>query len=131
MQFSIDNASNRPVYQQIVDQVKRDIALGRLLEGDKLPTVRQLAGRLVINPNTIGKAYRELERQQIIVTRPGAGAFIAKLNSTLSKSVRKKIIGQEIEHLAVEAVHMQIGRRQLTEWFNDTLERFKLVGEKE
>ncbi len=68
MQIRIDNASGRPVYQQIIDQVKRDIALGRLTRDEKLPTVRQLAGRLAINPNTIAKAYRQLEQEGIIVT---------------------------------------------------------------
>ena len=75
MQILIDNASNRPVYLQIIDQIKYDIALGRLIKGDKLPTVRQLAAELVINPNTIAKAYRQLEQDGIIATKPGAGAF--------------------------------------------------------
>ncbi len=56
MQIQIDNASGRPVYQQIIDQIKRDIALGRLAMEEKLPTVRQLAAQLTINPNTIAKA---------------------------------------------------------------------------
>ena len=60
MQIRIDNASDRAVYQQIIDQIKRDIALGRLLKDEQLPTVRQLAGQLAINPNTIAKAYRQL-----------------------------------------------------------------------
>lgn len=72
MQIKIDNASNRPAYQQIIDQVKRDIALGRIVKDERLPTVRQLANQLAINPNTIAKAYRLLEREGIIVTRPGA-----------------------------------------------------------
>ena len=77
MQFRIDNASDRPVYLQIIDQVKRDIALGRLAKEERLPTVRQLAQQLAINPNTIAKAYRQLEQEGIIVTRAGAGAFVA------------------------------------------------------
>ena len=126
MHFQIDNASNRPVYQQIIDQIKRDIALGRLKKDEKLPTVRQLAGQLVINPNTIAKAYRHLEREGIIVTKPGAGAFIAQLNSNLSSSVRKKLISEQLELMVVEAVHMQISKQILTDWFGDTLERFNI-----
>ncbi len=61
MQIRIDNASGRAVYQQIMDQVKRDIALGRLIKDEKLPTVRQLARQLAINPKTIAKAYHQLE----------------------------------------------------------------------
>ena len=124
MQIRIDNASGRPVYQQIIDQVKRDIAMGRLTRDEKLPTVRQLAGRLAINPNTIAKAYRQLEQEGIIVTKPGAGAFVANLDSNLSKAVRKRIVCEELERIAVEAFHMQIDTRSLLDWFNDAVERF-------
>ena len=71
MQFRIDNASNRPVYQQIIDQVKRDIALGRLVKDEKLPTVRQLANQLAINPNTIAKAYQLLEINRVLLRATG------------------------------------------------------------
>ena len=125
MQFRIDNSSERPIYQQIIDQIKRDIALNKLQENEKLPTVRQLAGQLVINPNTIAKAYRQLERDGIIVTKAGAGAFVAELNSSLSRSVRRKIINQRLELIAVEAIHMQMDKKTLTELFNSTLEKFK------
>jgi GntR family transcriptional regulator len=125
MQFRIDNGCDRPVYQQIIDQVKRDIALGRLLTGEKLPTVRQLAGLLAINPNTIAKAYRQLEQEGIIVTRPGAGAFIADINSTMNMSVRKKILCDDIERVIVEAVHMQIEKQSLIEWFVERVEKFR------
>mgnify|MGYP001205407562 CR=1 FL=1 len=129
MQIQIDHASDRAVYQQIIDQVRRDIALGRLRTGEKLPTVRQLAGQLLINPNTIAKAYRTLEQDKIIVTRSGAGAYIAPLSSNLSGEVRERIIRQQLERLAVEAVHMQIGRKTLTEWFMQTMDTFNLGSE--
>ena len=130
MQIRIDNASGRPVYQQIIDQVKRDIALGRLTRDEKLPTVRQLAGRLAINPNTIAKAYRQLEQEGIIVTRPGAGAFVASIDSNLSKAVRKRIICEELERIAVEAFHMQIDKQTLLQWFNDAVEKLNLPTKK-
>jgi GntR family transcriptional regulator len=126
MQIRIDNSSGRPVYQQIIDQIKRDIALGRLKRDQKLPTVRQLAGRLAINPNTIAKAYRLLEQEGIIVTKPGAGAFVADLDSNLSRAVRKRLVCEELERIAVEAYHMQIDTRLLSEWFNDAVEKFNL-----
>jgi len=130
MQIRIDNASGRPVYQQIIDQVKRDIALGRLTRDEKLPTVRQLAGRLAINPNTIAKAYRQLEQEGIIVTKPGSGAFVANLDSNLSKAVRKRIICEELERIAVEAFHMQIDKQTLLQWFNDAVEKLNLPTKK-
>ncbi|MDT8300446.1 MAG: GntR family transcriptional regulator [Sedimentisphaerales bacterium] len=126
MQIRIDNASDRPVYQQIIDHVKRDIALGRIIKNEKLPTVRQLAGQIAINPNTIAKAYRQLEQQGIIVTKAGAGAFVANLDSNLSRSVRKKLISEELERIAVDAYHMQIERQTLLEWFNSAVSKFNL-----
>ena len=130
MQFLIDNASGRPVYQQIMDQVKRDIALGRLIKDEQLPTVRQLARQLALNPNTIAKAYRQLEQEGIIVTKPGAGAFVASLDSNLSRAVRRKLVSQELERIAVEAFHMQIDRKTLSEWFNNVIEKFNLPAKK-
>jgi GntR family transcriptional regulator len=124
MQLRIDNASDRPVYQQIIDQVKRDIALGRLAKEDKLPTVRELARQIAINPNTIGKAYRQLEQEGIIVTKPGAGAFVASLDSNLNRSVRKKLLSEELERIAVDAFHMQIDGQTLLELFNNAIEKF-------
>lgn len=126
MQIRIDNASGRPVYQQIIDQIKRDIALGRLVKDEKLATVRQLAGQLAINPNTIAKSYRQLEQEGIIVTRPGAGAFVASLDSNLSQTVKEKVISEELERIVVEAFHMQIDSRTLLKWFNITVEKFNL-----
>jgi GntR family transcriptional regulator len=130
MQIHIDNASNRPVYRQIIDQIKRDIAMGRLIKDEKLPTVRQLAAQLAINPNTIAKAYRQLESEGIIVTRPGAGAFIANLDSNLSRAVRKRLLSDELERIAVEAFHMQIDRETLLELFNNAVEKLNVPSRK-
>ncbi len=127
MQVRIDHASDRPVYLQIMDQVKRDIALGRLLREERLPTVRQLAQDLAINPNTIAKAYRQLEQEGVIVTKSGAGAFVAGLDSIISRTVRKRLICDELERIIVEAFHMQIDRETLMEWFNGIMERYNLV----
>ncbi|MFH1614710.1 MAG: GntR family transcriptional regulator [Planctomycetota bacterium] len=125
MQFNIDNSSGRAVYQQIIDQIKRDIAMGKLLAGEKLPTVRELAVQLVINPNTIAKAYRQLEQEGIITTRPGAGAFVAQMSSNLSRAVKKKMICERLELAAVEAIHMQIDKKTFGEWFENVLKKFK------
>ena len=126
MQIRIDNASDRPVYQQIIDQVKRDIAIGRLGRDEKLPTVRQLAGQLAINPNTIAKAYQQLEREGIITTRPGSGTFVANLDSDLSGSVKKRIICEDLERAVVDAFHMQIDSQTLLRWFNEAIGKFNL-----
>ncbi len=125
MQIYIDHGCNRAVYQQIIDQVKRDIALGRLKKGQRLATVRELSAALVINPNTISKAYKQLEQDGIIVTRAGAGAFVAELSSNLSRTVRRRILHEQLELLVVEAIHMQIDTGTLRQWFENTLKRFR------
>jgi GntR family transcriptional regulator len=126
MQIRIDNASDRAVYQQIIDQVKRDIACGKVMKEERLPTVRQLAGQLAINPNTIAKAYQQLEREGIIVTRPGTGAFVANLDSNLSNSVKKKLICEDLERAVVDAFHMQIDSQTLLKWFGEAIKKFNL-----
>ncbi len=74
--FTIDHHSGVPIYLQIMDQIKRSIALGVLLPGEQLPTVKQLATTLIVNPNTVARSYRELERDQVIETSPGRGSFV-------------------------------------------------------
>lgn len=124
MQIKIDNSCGRPVYQQIIDAIKRDIALGRIRPGERLPAVRELAGELVINPNTIAKAYKQLERENIIVTRAGAGAFVGELGTDLNEDVCKKLICDQIEKLLTDAVHMRISEKQMRKWLDDNIKKF-------
>src|SRR6516225_589381 len=77
--FSLDPKSGVPIYRQIQDQVRYGIASGRLRPGEQLPTVRSLAVDLAVNPNTVIKAYSELERQGVLTTEQGSGTFIAQL----------------------------------------------------
>lgn len=80
--FSIDITSNQPIYEQIVQQIKANIVKGYLKENDPLPSVRKLSSMLSVNPNTVAKAYSELERQQIILTIRGRGTFIGKISNS-------------------------------------------------
>ena len=74
--LTVDPRSGVPIYLQIIEQVKRSVALGVLAAGEQLPTVKQLALDLTINPNTVAKAYRELERDAVIETAVGRGSFV-------------------------------------------------------
>jgi GntR family transcriptional regulator len=74
--FRLDTRSGVPTYLQLVDQVRRGLLLGYLREGDRLPTVREVAAALVVNPNTVAKAYRELERAGLVTPRAGQGTFV-------------------------------------------------------
>ena len=79
--FPIDPRDARPIYEQIIDSIKEKVIKGILKPGDQLPSVRQLAARLTINANTVMKAYSELEREEVIETIRGKGAFIAMMPS--------------------------------------------------
>lgn len=74
--MTVDPRSGVPIYLQLIEQIKRSVALGVLATGEQLPTVKQLAVDLTINPNTVGKAYRDLERDGVIETSPGRGSFV-------------------------------------------------------
>ena len=128
MHVTIDASTDRAVYLQIMDQVKRDIALGRLVANDKLPTVRQLAAQVLINPNTIAKAYRQLEQEGILRTRPGAGAFVADGDSQLSQEVRRRLVTEQLERTIVDAIHMDIDKETLGAWFEQAVEKFNFGG---
>src|SRR5437764_12830109 len=77
MQIHLDPGDGVPIYLQIVHQVKYLVASGRLLPGEELPPIRALAERLVINPNTVARAYRELERQGVVTKRSTTGTFVS------------------------------------------------------
>lgn len=93
-QFSLDTRSGVPVYRQIIDQVLGGIASGTLRPGDQLPTVRQLAVDLTINPNTVVRAYRELEIRGILSTQQGMGTFITDAQPKPNELERRRRIAQ-------------------------------------
>ena len=78
IEFHLDGRSGVSPYQQIVRQVRHALRLGLLREGDQLPTVKEVVGQLAINPNTVLKAYRELERDRLVAARPGLGTFVTR-----------------------------------------------------
>jgi len=93
--FRLDSHSGVPVYRQLIDQVQGAIALGALRPGDQLPTVRQVAVELEINPNTVLRAYREMEIRGLLDTQQGTGTFIAeKQQTTSSKTERERRLAQ-------------------------------------
>lgn len=107
MLLKIRQDDNSPIYQQIIDQVKAQVADGTLRKGERLPSVRELARDININVNTIYKAYRELEVQGVLRMRIGSGATItAERQDRVKKSERERIIRDMVEHLRVEAYHL-------------------------
>ncbi len=92
--FRLDPHSGVPVYRQLIDQVQAAVAAGVLAAGDQLPTVRQVAVDLVINPNTVLRAYREMEIRGTLDTQQGSGTFIADRKIEYSKGERERQLGQ-------------------------------------
>lgn len=124
MIIRLESASGRPLYQQIVDQVKQMVASGALRAGDRLPTVRELSAQLVINPNTAAHAFQQLEREKVIETRRGLGSFVSADSSPLSHEERVRIVEAEIDRALVEAYHVGIDAGELREIFEQRLRKF-------
>ena len=103
LRFAIDLHSGMPVYRQLIDQVRSGIASGSLLAGDQLPTVRQLAVDLAINPNTVMRAYRELEFGGLLETHQGTGTFITKKKLEKNSAERERQLGQMAGEFAARA----------------------------
>src|SRR2546426_10740566 len=112
----------KPVYLQVVDQIKAAAASGALQTGEPLPSIRPLAEELRVNRNTIAKAYTELESQGVIETIPGKGCFLKANNSPLKKEVRRKLLIQEIDQAVVQAHHLQVPRGEFLELVRERLD---------
>jgi len=108
MQIRISPSDGVPIYLQVVNQIKYLIASGRLSAGEQLPPVRKLAEQLLINPNTVARAYRELESMGALITRQGSGVFVSDSGSPLAPSERKKILTERIDALLADARHMKV-----------------------
>jgi GntR family transcriptional regulator len=108
VQIHVNEADGTPYYQQVANQVKFLVASGRLEADEKLPSVRKLAEQLMINPNTVARAYRELESEGVVQTRRGSGVFVAEGGSPLSRKEKNRILGERIETLLTEAHQLDV-----------------------
>jgi GntR family transcriptional regulator len=122
MMLQINFKSGKPVYLQVVDQIKAAAASGALRPGEPLPTIRPLAEELRLNRNTIAKAYAELENQGVIETLPGKGSFVKSNASPLKKDIRRKLLTQEVDAVIIQAHHLQVPAPELLELVRDRLE---------
>ena len=110
MRLQINFTSGKPVYLQVVDQVKASVASGALRAGEALPGIRPLAESLRVNRNTIAKAYTELERQGVIDVSAGKGCVVRAGGSPYRKDVRLDLLRQDVDAAVVQAHHLQVGR---------------------
>ena len=108
MQLHISSHDGIPVYLQIVNQVKYLVAAGRLAPGEELPPIRTLATQVVANPNTVARAYLELEREGVVVKRHGSGTYVSDEGSPLARRERRKILSRRADALLAEARHLDV-----------------------
>lgn len=126
MWFHIDPASGLPIYMQIINQVKRASATGLLKAGEQMPSVRELAVELAVNPNTISKAYQELERDGIIKTVRGVGTFVSELEVKILPEERIRTLAKAIDKVLVEAHHLGLSYEDIIQVFNEQLNEWKV-----
>ena len=106
MQIHIQTHDGVPIYLQVMQQIKYLVASGRLQPGEELPSIRTRAEQLLVNPNTIARAYRELETAGVVEKRRTAGTYVAENGSPLARKERMKILRDRIDQLLVEAFQM-------------------------
>ena len=125
MRLHISTEDAVPIYKQIVTQIKHMVASGRLRPGDEVPPIRVLAEQLLINPNTVARAYRELEGAGILASRQGSGTRVSEKGSPLGYAERLRVLTERVEGLLVEADQLDFTVEDVTELIR---ERNRLLG---
>ena len=125
MRFQVNFTSGKPVYLQMVDQVKAAAASGVLRDGESLPSIRPLAEELRVNRNTVAKAYAELESQGVIETIAGKGCFVRANGTPFRKDVRIKLLSQAVDEAVVQAHHLQVDRKAFLRLAEERFDAFE------
>lgn len=126
MHIRLDPHSGEPIYRQIVEQVKIQVARGTLQEGERLPSIRTLANDLGINFRTVVKAYEELEAMGLTVMKQGQGVYITSSRSGASASVRRKTIASMAQRLFAEASRIGATPPEIFEILQETAEQMEM-----
>jgi GntR family transcriptional regulator len=113
VQIHLSRQNGMPTYLQIVQQVKHLVASGRLQAGEELPPIRVLAQQLLINPNTVARAYRELETAGLVAKRSTTGTYVSDAGSPLARRERLRILTERIDALLVEAHQLNIDSNEI------------------
>ena len=119
MQIHISPTDGVPIYLQIVNQIKYLVAAGRLAAGEELPPIRSLAEQLTINPNTVARAYRELELAGIVNKKRTTGTYVSDARSPLARRQRLRIIAERIDALLAEARQMDVSIDELLDLIHE------------
>lgn len=125
LNITITTGSTTPIYKQITEQVRHAAATGRLTVADQLPSVRALAEELVLNPNTVARAYADLAREGLIESRPGRGVFVIQKRKVFRREEGRRRLEPLIDTLIGEAMAMDFTPDQLLEAFENKLSEWK------
>ena len=123
--LTLNMKDGRPLYEQVVDGIKEQVLKGLLKPGDQMPSIRQLAGMLMITPNTVSKAYQELERQNVIETVRGKGTFIAMKIDTPMKETKVKEVKNSLKKVCVDWHYTGKSKDELYEAIEEIYESFE------
>ena len=121
--MEIDPDSGTPIYLQIIDELKTAVLSGRYRDGDRVLPVRELAVQLRVNPNTVAKAYRLMQDEGLLVSRPGGGTFIAVPEAFSLRLEREEAIAAQLGRLVAKAKAFDIGPERLRELLDDAWKR--------
>lgn len=125
MRFQLNFKSGKPVYLQMVDQVKAAAASGAIRGGDPLPSIRPLAEELRVNRNTVAKAYAELESQGVIESIAGKGSYLRAASTPYRKEVRVELLSQVVDDAVVQAHHLQVAKAQFLRLSEERFDAFE------
>ena len=124
MWIQISSGSEKPIYQQLVEQVGAAIARGNLGMGDKLPAVRALAAELVINPNTVARAYSILEQHGLVTTKTGSGTFVSDPKLRRGVAADVNLLAERMDTVITRGLNLGLDRAALVALFEKRLEKF-------
>lgn len=130
MWLDINPRSSTPIYQQLVDGIKEAVARGIMVPGERMPTVRELASELSINPNTIAKAYQKLEQEGVIDSMRSRGTFVAGRPTVPDMGLAKRQLAILMDKVLVEAYHLGLNKKDIKQLFEDSLDDWEKRGGK-
>ncbi|GEL78807.1 GntR family transcriptional regulator [Tenuibacillus multivorans] len=123
MHIQLDPTNRNPIYEQITEQVRLRILQKVVVAGDKVPSVREMSSQLMVNPNTVGKAYKELEREGIFVSYRGKGTFISEDVHQLVVDKEVELLKEQVQHLVETAIRAGITQEEMKLWIDVSFDR--------
>lgn len=125
MELRINFSSGVPIYLQLMEQIKHAVDTGAVREGEQLPTIRKIAEELAMNPNTVARAYRELEREGVIEVRHGAGTFVAAPAASRTKVAALRKTGEVLRQAIEKSMTLGLSESELRRVFENELSRLQ------